>query len=194
VKKIWLSVLLVTLGLAACGGGEDETEAVVETIEASATSKAPQDCKALATQAYQEQAQMLEGFAAVTNCEYDAKEPGNDPESVEVREVEIEGPRATAEVTYLGGAFNGQTLAVGLIEKGGRWKLNEIVRFTQFDRPKLIAAFQKWTLEYGLGSFSRSLSSCIGKRLDKRSRPDLEEVILGGSPLPIELAGQSCGW
>lgn len=194
MKKVWLPVLLATLALVACGGGEGETEAIVETIETSATSKVPADCKALATQAYQEQVQMVEGFAAVTNCEYDAKEPGNDPESVEVGEVEIEGPRATAEVTYLGGTFNGQTLAVGLVEKGGRWKLNEIIRFTQFDRPKLIAAFQKWTLEYGLGSFSRSLASCIGKRLGTRSRSDLEEVILGGSPLPIELAGQSCGW
>lgn len=137
---------------------------------------------------------MLEGFAAVTNCEYDAKEPGNDPESVEVGEVEIEGSRATAEITYLGGTFNGQTLAVGLVEKAGRWELNEITRFIQFDRPKLIAAFQRWTLEYGLGRFPRPLASCIGKRLGERSRPDLEKVILGGSPLPIELAAQSCGW
>jgi hypothetical protein len=194
VTKGWLPVLLATLGLAACGGGESETEAIAETIEASAISKAPADCEALATQAYQEQAQMLEGFAAVTNCEYDAKEPENDPESVEVGEIEIEGPRATAEVTYLGGAFDGQTLAVGLIETGDSWKLSEIIRFTRFDRPKLVAAFQKWTLEYGLGRFPKSLASCVGKRLGERSRPDLEEVILGGSPLPIELAAQSCGW
>lgn len=192
MKKAWtLAFLVFVLALAACGGGESEEHKVAETVEAWAATE-PADCKALATQSYVEQTQMIEGIDAVSNCEYEAEETDPQSQSAEVQGVEIEGSRATAEVAFTGGAYDGQTLSIGLVEKKGRWKLDEIKRFTRFDREKLVKAFRETMLEGASGAFEPPLAACVAKQFGELPRADFEEVVLGRSPLPIELATEHC--
>jgi len=192
LTRICLLVALVIAGaVAACGGGGSEEDEVVEAVEASATSRNPEDCVRLATQSFLEQTQVLEGADAVAACERDAEEADFLPDSVEVSAVEVHGSKATANAAFNGGPFDGQTLAVALVEAGGTWKMDEIVGFAEFHRAALLKAMGKG-LEKGQGAFDPEVAACLGEEFEELSRGELEEILIGGSLVPLEELVEGC--
>ena len=186
-----LALLALVFGLAACGGGESDEDKVVDVIETSATSADPADCKELATQAFLEQTELEQGAAAVESCEEGAEDTEDDPESVEVSEVEVDGSAATANVAFTGGTFDGQTLTVALIEEDGDWKMDEVTGFAKFDQEKLAD-----TLEEGLQSgddpLEPQLATCFAEVVRQAATEQAEEIVIGGSPQPIVEIIEGC--
>jgi hypothetical protein len=185
------ALLALVLGLVACGGGESDEDKIAEVIETSATSTDPADCAALSTQAFLEQMEFSEGEEAVESCEEDAKDTAGDPESVEVSAVEVDGSDATAEAEFVGGDFDGQVLAVALVEEDGDWKMDEIVRFAKFDQEGLASAFER-SVQDGGDALDPEVASCMGDTLREISEPEAEEVVIGGSSEPIVAILEAC--
>jgi len=124
--------------LAGCGGDDDDgggsdTDQITEVIETSATSDDPANCTELQTQAFTEQTNFETGEAAVTSCEEDAEDTSDNPESVDVADVSVDGESATAAVTFTGGAYDGSTLTVSLVKDGDQWKLDSIDDIPEFN-------------------------------------------------------------
>lgn len=186
-----LALLSLALGLAACGGGESDEDKIVDVIETSATSTDPADCEALATQAFLEQTQFSEGEEAVEGCEESAEETEDNPDSVEVSEVEIDGSDATATAAFEGGNFDGQTFTVALVEADGDWKLDELTGFAEFDQEALATSLEEG-LQAGEDAVEPKLAECFGETLRELSKAQAEEVVIGGSPQPIVEIVEGC--
>jgi hypothetical protein len=197
LKKLYLALLpalllSLVLGLAACGGGgESDEDAVVETIETSAQSNDPADCKKLATIAFLEQTQLEEGDAAVKGCEEDAEHDESDPDSVKVTKVEVDGSDATADAAFVGGTFDGQTLSVALVEEDGDWKMDEITGFAKLDQERLATALEEGVTS-GEEALPKSMGTCLGEVLGDLPAKEVEEVIIGGDRQPLIAILEGC--
>jgi hypothetical protein len=185
-------LLALALGLAACGGGgESDEDKVVETIETSALSADPADCKELATIGFLEQTQLEKGDAAVESCEEDAKDGENDPDSVKVTKVKVDGSDATADAAFEGGTFDGQTLSVALVEEDGTWKMDEITKFAKLDQEQLATAFEE-ALTSGEDALPEDVGTCFGEVIRELPAEEVEEVIIGGDPQPLVELLEGC--
>ncbi|HEX7278124.1 MAG TPA: hypothetical protein VF255_00745 [Solirubrobacterales bacterium] len=195
MRKLRLSLpfalLALVFGLAACGDSESDEDKVVDVIETSVTSADPADCKELATQAFLEQTELEQGGAAVESCEESAEDTEDDPESVEVSAVEVDGSSATANVAFSGGSFDGQTLSVALIEEDGDWKMDEITGFAKFDQEKLADTLEE-SLQSGENAVEPPLAKCFAEVVRQTSKGQAEEIVIGGSPQPIVEIIEGC--
>ena len=178
-----LALLALVFGLAACGGGDSDEDKIVEVIETSATSADPADCKELATQAFLEQTEASEGKAAVESCEASTEDTSDDPDSVEVTEVEVDGSSASANASFSGGSFDGQTLTVGLLEEDGDWKLDEVTGFAEFDQEKLASSFED-ALE-SEDDVPPQLATCVVETIRELPKGEAEQLVIGGSSDPV---------
>ena len=186
-----LAVLALVFGLVACGGGESDEDKVVETIETSATSADPADCEELATQAFLEQTEFEQGAAAVKSCEENAEDTSDDPDSVEVSKVEVDGSDATANVAFVGGNFDKQVLGVALVEEDDQWKMDEVTEFVKLDQEQLASSFEE-SFQSGEDAIDPELASCIGEVLRELDQSQIEEVTIGGSSEPIVEIVEGC--
>ncbi len=185
-----LLALVSALALAACGSSESDEDKIVDAIESSVTGTDPAICTEFATQAFVDQNSDGEGAAALKECEEDAEDTSNDPDSVEVAEVEVDGENGTAEVAFTGGAFDGQTLSVALLKEDDDWKLDEITGFAVFDQEGLVQAFnEQFESE---DSIEPAVTSCIVEVLEELSQPEFEELLLGGSSEGFVEIAESC--
>jgi hypothetical protein len=196
VRKLHLlllpaALLALVFGLVACGGGESDEDKVVETIETSATSTDPAECKELATQEFLEQTELEEGAAAVKSCEESAEDTSDDPDSVEVSKVKVDGSDASADVAFTGGNFDGQALSVALVEEDGDWKMSEVTAFVKLDQEKLASSFEK-TFKTGEDAIDPELASCIGEVMRDLDKSEVEELLFGGSSDPIVEIVEGC--
>lgn len=181
-----LPLLVLVTALAACGGGgaRDEDE-ITETIETALVKTDPDSCTELMTQGYLEQTFQSSGANAVESCEDNAEAEESDNSPVDVHGIKVDGETATAEVGLTGGEIAGQTVLVALVDEDG-WKLDEFVRFTDFDReemlPQMVEGF-----EGGETRTDPKVVDCISKALHRMSRPELENMFLDGYQRTIEL-------
>jgi ABC-type glycerol-3-phosphate transport system substrate-binding protein len=181
-------LIVSAFALVACGSSENDEGKITSAIETAATSTDPADCETTQTVAFMEQSTGEEGKKeAVEKCEEQAKEGKNNPESVDVEEVEIEGEEATATTSFTGGTFDGQTLIVNLVEEEGDWKLNEAERFKNLDREKLIGGF-KTGFEESNEEIEPKLAECLIEGIEESSDSELEGLVLHGSEGIEELA------
>jgi hypothetical protein len=181
-------LLAASAVLAACGGsgGDSTSEAIggadqaeiAHAIRTSVTSSDPDDCTRVETQRYLEQIHFVAGSAAVNACRQDAPDTSDDPDSVDVADIEVDGTTANANVTFHGGGFDGSTLSLALIRQGDQWRVDQITGITTFD----LAAFQK--------SFTQRLSSqegvsaagaaCIAKALNSAGPDAVKGALISG--------------
>ncbi|MGZ5314368.1 MAG: Rv0361 family membrane protein [Solirubrobacterales bacterium] len=188
-----LAVLLaVPFMLAACGGddGDSDEDKITEVIETSATGTDPADCTELQTQAFNEQTTFETGEAATASCEEDAADTSNDPESVEVANVEVDGKSATAEVTFTGGGFDGSTLAVSLVKEDDQWKLDAIDDIPDFNAEGLKADLSKQLAADD--ELTPQQKDCISQAITGADEETLKSVALGDQDALIGLFG-ACG-
>jgi ABC-type glycerol-3-phosphate transport system substrate-binding protein len=196
VRKLHLLVLpalllALALGLAACGGGESDEDKITTTIEESATSTDPAICRETQTLSFMEQTNSGSGKEAEKECEKETEEEGsNDPESVNVSKVEAEGEKATADVEFKGGTFDGQTLEVALVEEGGDWKLNELTGFAKFDPAPFVAELAKQLEENP--EVEPKTGRCIVEGIEELRDSDLEAMVIENNTEPIVEIAESC--
>jgi hypothetical protein len=189
VKKRLLLVtpcLLTSLLLAACGGGDSgdggvedggassEEARVEQAIEEAAARKDPSKCTVYATPAYLEQRTGLTGEDAVEQCEKEA--PESPDAEVAVSNVEVDGAKATAEVTFEGSDFDGQTVRVALARESGDWKTDEFVQFLDFDPSVVLEGIEEGLEE--IAASKPEFVSCFMERFEQLSEAKLEEIVL----------------
>lgn len=173
--------LLLTTALAACGGGgSDEEEQIDEVIATSVTSTDPSKCTELMTQAFLDQNSNESGKAALKECEEEAADSSDDPDELTVSAITVDGSGATAEVAFVGGGFDGQTLAVALVEDGDQWKLDQITGFAEFDAEALAQTLET-QFESVSGEITPAQIRCIGDALRAAPQAEVEELLLSGS-------------
>jgi hypothetical protein len=190
LKKLCLvACLLSALVLAACGGDSGEDVAQIEAvIRAAKVDADPAQCSELRTQNYLEQEAQEAAKPALESCEEGVGD--NPAHSVTISEVEVEGDSATAEVAADGGSFDGQVVEFALAEKKGRWKLDEVTRFVEFDAD----AFARATEEtLSRRNVALGVADCVGEKFEQVSREEVEAMVLALRPTEelVELA-QSC--
>lgn len=183
-------LLLLAVALAACGGSSDETGKVEETIETAATATDPAACAKTQTQKFMEQTSGEPGKAPLKACEEEAEKEEN-AESVKISNVEVNGSDATAEVVLSGGnALEGQTLEVALVKDGDQWKLNEVVKFTKFDKAKLVESFEQ-EIEKS-GEASSKFAACFIKAFEEADQAEVEKMLFGGNEKAFEEIAREC--
>jgi len=197
VRKLHLlllpaAILALVFGLAACGGSsESDEDKIVNTIEKSATSTDPAICNETETLSFMEQTGSSTGKEAEKECEKETEEEGNnDPDSVNVSKVKADGGKATADVEFKGGTFDGQTLEVALVEEDGDWKLNELTGFANFDTAPFIAELSK-QLEEEPG-IEPETASCIVAGIEELSKSELEGLVVENNTQPITEIAEGC--
>ena len=197
-SRLLLPVLLLALvaaaGFAACGSGESDEDKITSLVESAATSTDPADCKALETQNFMEQSEHAEGREAVEKCEEDTEEGVGNPDEVEVSEVEVEDEEASANVAFIGGTADGQTLEVSLVEEEGDWKLDEVTGFADFNREKLEAGLLG-SLEAAGSELSSEQAGCIAEGIEELEDEEVEELILSLEfpPAFVEIVEECAG-
>jgi hypothetical protein len=185
-----LSLLAISaLALAACGSSESAEDKITSAIETAATSTDGSACTEVETANFVEQNTGESGAAAIKTCEKEANE-GNNAESAEVSNVEVEGSEATADAAITGSALDGQTLEVALIEEEGDWKLNELLGFAKLDQGKLVEAFGEKLEESG--EVEPELASCIVEGLEEAAPGEVEELFVEHSEEVIEGIAEGC--
>lgn len=196
VLSALILVLVAALSLAACGGDDDDggsgdEAAVTDTIETSINSTDPADCTKLATQRFLEQTEFETGDAAVASCEENAADTSDDPDSVEVSDVSVDGETATADVTFSGSAFDGSTLSVDLTKEADQWKLDAITDIPTFNR----AAFdQEFARQLGSGedAVPAEIADCISQSLGQTDDEQVKTAILSGNQEELLALFGSC--
>jgi hypothetical protein len=183
-------LIFSALALAACGGGDGDESEIEEVIETSATSTDPADCKKLNTQKFMEQTTQESGEAALEDCEEEAKEEEG-AASVKVSAVEVDGSDASAEVALQGGHLDGQALELALVKDGDQWKLNEVVRFTQFDRAKLVEVLEEGLAEPS-SEVDRKFAGCVIEAFKQDAQGEVEELVFGDSSKALEALFETC--
>lgn len=182
--------IALAVALSACGGSESEEEQIVSAIETLATSTDPADCEALATLNFMEQTEVEEGEDAVQSCEEDAEDGSDNPDSVAVTNVEVDGPNAMADVAFDGGDLDRQTVTIGLVEVDGSWKLDQLERFVVFDRETLLGNFREEISEEASAE-EKEVANCLIEELEGSSDEEIEEIVLSPE-LFVQLAEESC--
>lgn len=186
---VFVLLVVSALALAACGSSSSAESEIEEAIETAATSSNPSKCTEVETQAFTEQGNGESGKAAVKKCEEEATN-GENAESVEVSNVEVEGSEATAEATINGSVLDGQTLEVALVEEEGDWKLNELTGFASFDQGKLVENFGNKLEESK--EVEPELATCVVEGLEEASAEEVEELALNSSPEGFEEIAEEC--
>ena len=191
-RLLLLPCLLIFAGilLAACGSSNGDEAEVKEVIEKSATTTDPADCKKLQTQKFMEQTSQETGQGAVKECEEEAKNEEG-AKSVETSEVEVDGSSATANVALTGGTLNGQAVKVGLTKEGDQWKMNEVVKFTKFDRAELVEYLEGQFKEHS-SEIPAQLATCFINAFKEGSQEEVEGLVFGGGSKALEEVAEAC--
>jgi ABC-type glycerol-3-phosphate transport system substrate-binding protein len=185
------ALLALSLGLAACGGGgESDEDKIVSTIETSATSTDPAVCGETQTQKFMEQTSGGSGDEAEKECEEETKNGESNPDSVAVSKVKVDGDKATANVKFNGGNFDGQTAEVALVEADGDWKLDELTGFANFD-PTLLVQQLAEQLE-AEPEIEPQVASCIIEGLEEAPADELEGMVVENNTQPVVELAESC--
>jgi ABC-type glycerol-3-phosphate transport system substrate-binding protein len=162
-------LLALVVGLAACGGSDESDEdAVIETIETSATSTDAAICGETQTLAFMEQTTGSDGKDAEKACEKETEDEENQPDSVNVSEVEIDGEKATANAEFKGGSLGAQTLELALVEEDGNWKLDE--------PDGLVNAFAEQIENEP--EIEPEVADCLVEGLEDLPNPELESIVI----------------
>jgi hypothetical protein len=201
--------LLAAVVLASCGGGGDggdtssaagnsaEEAQVAETIQTSIKSTDPADCLKLETLRFLEQIHFTSAAAALKACQADAPDTSDDPDSIDVENVIVQGDKATADASFKGGGFDGSTLALALVKQGGRWKVDEITAIPDFDLQAFEKAFtQRLVTNQGVQS---QAVGCITGALNQAGPTVVKAALISGNASHLLnllgpcLSGQSAG-
>lgn len=181
---IVLSFIVLAVSLAGCGElGDGDASAVEDAIVTAAKSSDPADCERLYTHDFLERmAYGQEGEPAVEFCEELARsEYGSPPKKVTVSSVQIDDREAVAEVSFVGSSLGGQVIAFALVREEGRWKIDRMVEFLEFDRARLLAGLRQEVRE-GLPGVQDEVGACTIAGIEGLGNDELQDLALYRDP------------
>jgi len=183
--------------LAACGGGdgsggESAEKEIAVTLEKVLEDPDPVDCRTLQTKRFLEQTKRNTGETSLEACEHYAREDSSD--SIEVSDVSVDGSSARAKVTYVDGAIGGASLLVGLVADDDGWKVDEVVRYLDFDKEKVIDAIET-SVALSSDETEPNLATCVSSQLARVPEKKFEESLIQAAKLEalVREAGRACG-
>lgn len=183
--------LVLALALTACGGSDSDSEGEIEeVIETSVTRSDPAKCTELMTATFVNQSSDLRGDSALEECEEEAGDTSDDPDSVTVSEIEVDGADANAEVAFVGGVYDGQTVAVALVEEDDGWKLDEITGFAELDAGALARSVEEQFEK--AGEIPAAQISCVGDGIREAPQGEIEELFFSGSSKALVEFAEAC--
>jgi hypothetical protein len=190
VLSCFAALLAATFALAACGGGSDDEGGITGVITTSVKSTDPADCTKVETQRFVEQTEFSTGQEAITECRQDASDTSDDPDSVDVTDIKVDGDNASANVAFTGGSFGGSTLTVALVNDGDQWKLDGITDIVSLD----VATFkQSFTDRLAAsGDVPAPVKSCIGQAIQAASANQIKQALLGGTEQDLVALFSQC--
>jgi hypothetical protein len=175
--------------LPGCGGGSsaDAAAEIGATIEEVMAHPKPTDCRTLVTQSYLVQTKQEEGETPREKCEDDVRHGLR--EAVDVSSVAVNGSHALAHVKIEDEAV-AVAMVVALVKEEGRWKLDEIVRYLDFDRAQLLKSLERQIT----GSIGRRAAACVTSKLERVGSAQFEEAFLHATKLRalIVQSAKSC--
>jgi hypothetical protein len=188
-----LLVFLLAIGLGlyltACGGGDSDEDQVADVIEEVITTSADEHCTELETLRFLEQVNFETGQQAVESCK-DA-EPDANADSVEVRNVQVDGDQATADAVPVGSVFDGQTLRLSLLKEGDQWQLDHLDDIVDFDQDRFADAFAE-ALQVGIEPATAAQAECVRNNFATGPPDVVEAAILSGDPEELAPGYQGC--
>jgi len=121
VVPIAVTAALAGFALAACGGGgTSDEDQIREVSEQAITSSDPAICDDLATQHF------IDSFysGSISDCKKDVEDTSDNPDSIKVEAIKIDGDKASADITYVGGPSDGQGLFAEYVKEEDQWKFD----------------------------------------------------------------------
>lgn len=175
-----VAVLFSSLVIVACGGGgNSDSSQITDAIQTASTSTDPADCTKLQTQQFVEQTNYATGPAALQACQKNAADTTDNPTSVDVSNVSVNGNNATANVTFHGSSLDGSTLTVALIKDGNQWKLDKITGVPTLNLDAIKRQFAQQL--QAQGSIPPQVASCIQNAFSQVTADQVKQVLLNGS-------------
>lgn len=166
-------LLVLALPIVLRFGGPSSTAKIEQTIGTVATRTDPASCDELMTDRYLEQTTGEEMPYADDVCRSNVGRGVAD--AIEVSEIAVDGSRATALVANTGGTLDGSEVVVRLVEEGGDWKLDRLVKVADFDRAGFRQAYRRQLFEFGS---SGKAVGCVLERESTLSEDEVEHAIL----------------
>lgn len=123
----WLAVLAALLlsavfGLAACGGDNNEEEISNAVSEFILSEDPRQFCGELITERFRDE--VFDDLETCEKAQTRDEDDGEPPEEVTVSQIEIDGDKATAKATEVGGETDGASGEVELVKVDGAWRVD----------------------------------------------------------------------
>lgn len=187
------AVAAASLVIGACGGDDsssDEDAEITDAITQAATLDTVEACTEFQTQAFTEQTEFATGEEAVTLCEASAGDGGKAGESVEVDNIEADGESATADVSFTGGAFDAQQLAVSLVKEEDHWKLDSLDGFIDFDKAAFTEALIASAEEDE--STTEEVVACLRTTLEATADEQVQMAVLSGDEDEVSVIFGTC--
>lgn len=186
-----LACLLAAVWLIACGGGDDSSDEdqINDAAERAFTGTDPSICGEIATDNFVDQ--FFGG--SIDKCKKDAEDDSDNPDSIEVSELEIDGDTANATVTPVGGPSDGTGLAFVLVKEDGDWKFDGVEADALTDL--FFQTVREQVIKEGL---SEKVAACIEQELRAEiTQEELDQIETGGRPASVgakaTAAGHKCG-
>lgn len=174
MRRLWVicaCLVLCAVALAACGGGDgDDANAEAEAPALTAKERAAIE-KAVADR-------MVDDDFEVTAVKVGKIEPSG-------------GQKAVADTELTGGAMEGQTVGVEVIDVGGDWRFFEVKDFVDLDEPLLLKTVEA-ELKRPKEGLSDSQVRCLMGQFAKASQDQLEEMYLENSQQAFIELGKPC--
>lgn len=185
-------LILAAAALSACGGGGDSgaEDEITATIVHAATKSDPKNCAEYETLSFTEQNFQTKGKASTEACEKEARSGQTEAKGAKVSKISVNDEKATAQVKFEGGSLDSQTVEVSLVEEGGKWKLDKIDKFADFDGKVLGEVFLKQFEEEP--QLTPTQAKCIAGKVGEASQAEAEELFFSGSAKKIIELAQGC--
>ena len=98
-------------------------------------------------------------------------------DQAEVENIEVDEDSASAEASFTGSFFDGQTLALDLVREGDQWKIDEATGFVDFDREHFVDQL-KTSLQEESGGAPQEAVDCLTENIDALSDEEVENLFL----------------
>lgn len=174
-RTLLLPCLLLSLVLAACGGGGSEEARIEKAIQASLLSDEPLRCSGPITARLRSELTAVRSERSSECGEDEAGGDGEEGDSSAIDEVEISGSTATVQIRESRGS-NVVTLEAALVREDGEWKLDELVRLVGDSGASLRRLFKEALAERD--ELSTAKRQCIADLVEDLPGKELEDAIL----------------
>lgn len=172
-------VLVACLLGGGCGGGDSREDEVRAALTEALTSRDVAVCDERMTASYLQQ-YTTESTTAAARRSCRENQRSDRARSVRISDITVQGSRATAEFSTVGGVLAFRTATMALRRSDGEWRLHRVTRAT-LDRPQFFNAVRR-SLARPPDAVPTSTIDCVQRSLKERSDEEIVSQILDGDP------------